>query len=64
MIVYFQPQGIRKDFCEVGMISESDPDYIWYLHEPCKVLIANVKIVPNENVVYDNKNNIYLVKSE
>ena len=64
MIVYFQPPGIGKEFCEVGMISEKDPNHIWYLHEPCKVLISDVKIIPTENVVYDKKNNFYKVKSE
>ena len=54
MIVYFQPKGIRKEFCEVGMISEKDPNYIWYLDEPCKVLITEVKIIQPENVLYNN----------
>ena len=29
--VYFQPKGIKPQYCEVGMISETDPEYIWYL---------------------------------
>ena len=28
--VYFQPPGIKPQFCEAGMISETDPEYIWY----------------------------------
>ena len=40
------------------------PDYVWYLNEPCKILISEVKIIPNENVVYDKKNRSYNVKSE
>jgi hypothetical protein len=61
MIVYFQPKGIRKEFCEVGMISEKDPNYIWYLDEPCKVLITEVKIIQPENVLYNNKTKLYQV---
>ena len=38
--VYFQPKGINPKYCEVGMISETDPEYIWYLDEPCKILIS------------------------
>jgi len=26
--VYFQPPGIKPQFCEAGMISETDPEYI------------------------------------
>ena len=61
--VYFQPPGIKKEFCEIGMISETDPNYIWYLHEPCKVLIKDVKIIDKENVTYDKKNRVHRVKS-
>ena len=61
MIVYFQSKGIRKEFCEVGMISETDPNYIWYLDEPCKVLITEVKIIQPENVLYNNKTRLYKV---
>ena len=46
--VYFQPIGIKPQYCEVGMISETDPDYIWYLDEPCKILISEVKIIDKE----------------
>ena len=48
--IYFQPPGISHQFCEVGMISDTDPDYIWYLDEPCKALISEVKTVPKEYV--------------
>ena len=61
--VYFQPPGIRSQFCEAGMISETDPEYIWYYNEPCKILIRDVKIIPKENVIYDKKKRSYLVKS-
>ena len=53
--IYFQPPGIRPQYCEVGMIHESDTEYIWYLDEPCKILISEVKIIPKENVTYDKK---------
>lgn len=59
--VYFQPKGIKPQYCEVGMISETDPEYIWYLEEPCKVLISEVKIIHKENVLYDVKNRLYRV---
>ena len=51
--VYFQPQGIRPKYCEVGTISENDPEHIWYLDEPCKILISEVKIIPKEKVTYN-----------
>lgn len=53
--IYFQPKGIRPQYCEVGMISETDPDYIWYLDEPCKILLSEVKIIDKENVYYNKK---------
>lgn len=55
-IIYFQPHGIKPEYCESGIIHESDLDYIWYLNEPCKVLISEVKIIPKEKVYYDKKN--------
>lgn len=61
-VIYFQPPGIKPKYCEAGMIHESDPDYIWYLDEPCKILINQVKIIPEENVVYDNKSKMHIVK--
>lgn len=60
--VYFQPKGIRPQYCEAGMIHESDPEYIWYLDEPCKILISEVKIIPKENVTYDKKSRSYIVQ--
>lgn len=61
--VYFQPPGIRPQYCEVGMISETDPEYVWYYDEPCKILISEVKIIPKEDVIYNKKKRTYLVKS-
>lgn len=60
--IYFQPPGINPEYCEAGMISETDPDYIWYLDEPCKISISEVKIIDKENVVFDKKMRLYLVK--
>lgn len=60
--IYFQPPGIREQYCEAGMISETDPDYIWYYAEPCKILISEVKIIPKENVFYNKKTRLYEVK--
>ena len=61
--IYFQPKGIRPQYCEVGMISETDPDYIWYLDEPCKILIGEVKIIDKENVIYDKKRRLHIIKN-
>ena len=60
--VYFQPKGINTKYCEVGMISETDPEYIWYLEEPCKILISEVKIIPKENVIFDKKSRLIRVR--
>lgn len=61
--VYFQPPGIKPKYCEVGTISDTDPGYIWYMHEPCKILISEVKIIPEEEVTYDKKRRLYIVNS-
>jgi hypothetical protein len=61
-IIYFQPKGIRPQYCEAGIIHESDPEHIWCLNEPCKILISEVKIIPKENVTYDKKSRLYLVQ--
>lgn len=60
--VYFQPKGIKPEYCEVGMISETDPEYIWYLDEPCKILISEVKIIDKENVILDKKGRLIRVR--
>jgi len=59
--IYFQPPGINPKYCEVGIISETDPEYIWYFNEPCKILISEVKIIDKENVIFDKKSRLYLV---
>lgn len=61
--IYFQPPGINLQYCEPGIIPEFDKDHIWYLNEPCKILISDVKIIPKENVVYDKKNRLHIVIS-
>lgn len=60
--VYFQPKGINPKYCEVGTILETDPEYIYYLDEPCKVLISEVKIIPKNNVTYLEKSGLYLFR--
>jgi len=45
------------------MIHETDPKYIWYLDDPCKILITEVKIIPKERVTYDRKKQAYLVNT-
>jgi hypothetical protein len=53
--IYFQPKGIKPQYCEIGMILEMDPEYIQYLDEPCKIAISEVKIIDKENVTYNKK---------
>ena len=60
--IYFQPPKINKDYCEVGTILKSDPDYIHYLYEPCKILISEVKIIDKENVIFSKKRDLLRVK--
>ena len=59
--IYFQSKGINPKYCEVGIIHESDPEYIWYLDEPCKILISEVKIIPKEYVTYSKRSGSYIV---
>jgi hypothetical protein len=61
--IYFQPPGIKRKYCEVGMIHESDPKHIWYLDEPCKILISEVKIIDKASVFYNKKNRVYEIKN-
>lgn len=62
-IVYFQPPGIKPEYCEAGIISETNPDYIWYLDEPCKILISEVKVISKDQVTYDKKQDLYIVNN-
>jgi len=62
-IVYFQPEGINKKYCEVGMISETDPKNIYYLDEPCKILISEVKMIPKDQVIYNKKQRSWKLKN-
>jgi len=59
--IYFQPIGVESKYCEVGIVHESDPSYIWYIDEPCKISIKEVKIIPKEDVAYDKRSGLYLV---
>ena len=63
-VVYFQPPGIKPEYCEVGMIHESDTDYIWYMDEPCKILISEVNIIDKDMVSFNKKTGIYSIKKE
>ena len=56
--VYFQPQRINKNFCEVGVIVG---EYIVYIDEPCKILLSEVNIIDDQNVVFDKKSRSYMV---
>lgn len=62
--VYFQPPGIRHNICEAGSIHEDDPEYIYYYNEPCKILISEVKIIPEEVIEYDKKSRIIYIKKD
>lgn len=62
--VYFQPQGIKPKYCEVGMISETDRKYIWCLDEPCKILISEVNIIDKDRVIFNKKQRLYIVKDD
>lgn len=62
--VWFQPPGIKYNVCERGMIHPTDSEYIWYLDEPCKILISEVKVIPDENVEYNKKNRIGYIKKD
>ena len=60
--IYFQPPNINPKYCEVGTVLETDKDYIYYLYEPCKILISEVKIIDEENVVYDKALQLHRIK--
>jgi hypothetical protein len=62
--IYFQPKAIRPQFCEIGMILDTDSDYIWYLDEACKILINEVKIIDKENVFYNKKTKSHEIKNK
>ena len=63
-IVYSQQKNINPKYCERGTIPENDPEYIWHLDEPCKILISEVKIIDKENVTYDKRTGLYHDKSK
>lgn len=61
-VIYFKPPGINPKYCEVGMIMKQDPEYIWYLNEPAKILIKDCIIIKKDNVIYNKKQNMYEIK--
>lgn len=60
--VYFQPPGMKRDYCEVGGVSEEDSDYIYYYDEPCKILISEVTLIPKEDVILDKKKRLFKIR--
>jgi hypothetical protein len=46
------------------MIHESDPDYIWYMDEPCKILISEVKIIDKDMVSFNKKTGTCSIKKQ
>jgi len=63
-IVYFQPPDINPKYCEVGYLVENDPGYIYYMEEPCKILISEVTIIDMERVIHDKNLGVYKLKTE
>ena len=63
-VVYFQPKNINPKYCERGTIPKDDPEYIWHLDEPYKILINEVKIIDKENVTYDKRTGLCHVKTK
>lgn len=61
-VVYFQPPTISPKYCEVGTIQDNDPDYIWYMYAPYKILISKVKIIPKEQVKYNKREDLYIIE--
>jgi hypothetical protein len=61
--IYFQPPDIKSNYVEVGIISDIDPEHIWYINEPCKVLISDVKIIHEKQVYFDKKKKLYKIKN-
>lgn len=61
--VYFQPPGINKDYCERGIILDRDKDHIYYIDDPCKILINEVKLIDKSKVIL-LKNGLIKLKSE
>jgi len=61
--VYFQPKGINKNYCEAGIILDRDKDYIYYLDEPCKILISEVEIIDKSRIILQ-KNGLIKVKQQ
>lgn len=60
--VYFQPKKINNKYCEVGFIPEIDKVHVYYLNEPCKEPLKDVKIIEEEKVYFDNKTKKYKVR--
>ena len=60
-LVYFQPPGIKKEYCEAGWLMENDPLYIYFLDETCKILISEVNIIDKENVIWIKKSGVYKI---
>lgn len=61
--LFFVTKGLKKGHCLCGTILDFDKDYVYLLNEPCKIAISNVEIIPKENVVFDNKKGVYIIKT-
>ena len=54
---------MNKNYCEAGLILDKDKEYIYYLDEPCKILISEVKIIDKSRIVLQ-KNGLIKVKQK
>jgi hypothetical protein len=48
---------------EIGLILDRDKDYIYYLDEPCKILISEVEIIDKSRIILQ-KNGLIKVKQQ
>lgn len=60
--IFFQPPGIKKEYVEPGIIVKDELEYIHYMKEPAKILITEVKIIPEEQVYFDKKEKLFKIK--
>ena len=61
--VSYKKLHLKNEKGDDVVIHESDPNYIWYLEEPCKILISEVKIISKENIIVQ-KDGLIKIKSE
>jgi hypothetical protein len=60
--VYFQTKNIDKKYCEFGIFTEIQSEYIYSYSNQEKILLKDVKIIDKANVYFDWKIKKYCVK--